>query len=576
VSTPLPRDIGCRNLRWALALLDGLAAAGLRTLVLSPGSRSTPVVLAAQRLEAAGRLALVPILDERSAAFFALGLARGSGSPVAVLATSGSAAAHWHPAVIEADMSGIPLLLLSADRPPRLRGWGANQTIDQTRLFGTAAREFHDPGLPADEPAALKAARALGLRAAGVSLGPRPGPVHLNLPFDEPLVPAGDCPDPAPAMATATAPAARALDQALDTWPRGRGLIVCGPMSASPALPEALWRCVRTLDLPVLADPLSGLRAGPAPEHRITGYDALLRNAGTAAALRPDWVLRIGRAPVSKVLGQWLDGIPAMLVEAGGAWTDPTHDLIRRITAEPAALLEALAGAGLVEPDPGRLAAWIGADRTVRTLADQYLAESRWCEGQLIRTLLARMDDGEALHCANSLPIRQIDTWSGPITARIAIHGNRGASGIDGQLSTLAGLSQAGPPCWGLFGDLSFCHDLSGLLLAGALKRPVIVVNNGGGRIFEYLPQHGRPGFERLWVTPVAPALAALARAFGLAHHRVADAAGLERTLDVLARGNANGAGIIEAVIDAECSRTMHQGFWHRVAGLTRLTPERP
>ena len=183
-------DIGCLNLRWCAALLDGLAAAGMTTLVLSPGSRSTPVVLAAQRR---AELDIVPILDERSAAFFALGVARASGRPVALLATSGSAPAHWYPAVIEASEAGVPLILLSADRPPRLRNWGANQTIDQTRLFGAFVREQHDPGLPQDDAAALKAMRALGLRAGSISVAPNPGPVHLNLPFDEPLLPAGDC-----------------------------------------------------------------------------------------------------------------------------------------------------------------------------------------------------------------------------------------------------------------------------------------------------------------------------------------------------------------------------------------------
>jgi 2-succinyl-5-enolpyruvyl-6-hydroxy-3-cyclohexene-1-carboxylate synthase len=581
VSPPADQDIGCRNLRWALALLDGLHAGGLRTLVLSPGSRSTPVVLAAQRLEAAGRMALEPILDERSAAFFALGLARGSGRPVAVLATSGSAPAHWHPAVLEADLTGVPLVLLSADRPPRLRGWGANQTADQNRLFGPAVREFHDPGLPVDAPAALKAVRALGLRAGQVTLGPRPGPVHLNLPFDEPLVPSGDCPDPAlpspPSMVTGASaqPAVSGLDEPLESWPRGRGLIVCGPMTASPALPEALWHCAQALTLPVLVDPLSGLRAGPAPASRITGYDTLLRNAAAAAALRPDWVLRIGRAPVSKTLGQWLAGIPTLLVDPAGGWSDPSHDLVRRITARPEALLDALAVAGLTQADPHWAGAWSGADAAVHALASEHLAGSPWCEGHLIRTMLARMNDGDALLCANSLPIRQLDCWSGPVAARVCIHGNRGASGIDGQLSTLAGLDHAGVPCWGLLGDLSFCHDLSGLLLAGGLRRPAIVVNNGGGRIFDYLPQHGRPGFERLWATPVAPDLAGLARAFGLAHRRVTDAAGLAQALDAMAAGNTGGAGIVEAVIDADRSRSVHKDFWQRVAAAPRLTPER-
>jgi len=576
VTHPSATDTGCRNLRWALALLDGLAAAGVRTLVLSPGSRSTPVVLAAERLEAAGMLELAPILDERSAAFFALGLARGSGRPVALLATSGSAPAHWYPAVIEADAAGLPLVLMSADRPPRLRGWGANQTIDQTRLFGPYVREFHDPGLPADDRSSLKAIRSLGLRAGSVSLGPVPGPVHLNLPFDEPLVPAGDCAEveaSMPSAARADAPdhhpissgIGQSVPATIANWPRGRGLLVCGPGIMSARLNECIWRCASALALPVLADPLSGLRAGPAPDQRITGYDALLRNAAAADRLRPDWVLRIGRAPVSKTLGQWLTDLPTLLIDPGGGWSDPSHDVIERLIAEPTAVLDWLVEAGPIDPDQPWLDAWINGDRAVRTLADRHLAESDWCEGHLIRALLARMADGETLFCANSLPIRQLDTWSGAIEARVAIVGNRGTSGIDGQLSTLAGLNDSGRACWGLLGDLSFCHDLSGLLLANRLKRPVVVINNGGGRIFDYLPQRGLPGLERLWRTPVAPDLAALAQAFGLRHCRVEDTDGLARALDD-ARAIDGGAGMIEVMIDADASRTVHQAFWRKVA----------
>ncbi len=190
-------DPAALGVRWCLTLLDGLVAGGMRHLVLSPGSRSTPVVLAAQRRP---ELSLTPILDERSAAFYALGLARASGRPVGLLATSGSAPAHWYPAVIEAEASGVPLVLISADRPPELRAWGANQTVDQTRIFGTHVREFHDPGPPVDLPAAFKALRRLGLRTATVSRGVSPGPVHINLPLREPLVP-GQAPAAVPGAA---------------------------------------------------------------------------------------------------------------------------------------------------------------------------------------------------------------------------------------------------------------------------------------------------------------------------------------------------------------------------------------
>jgi 2-succinyl-5-enolpyruvyl-6-hydroxy-3-cyclohexene-1-carboxylate synthase len=311
-------DQGCLNLRWALALLDGLVEGGMRHLVLSPGSRSTPLVLAAQRQPA---LTVTPILDERSAAFFALGAARASGRPVGLVCTSGSALAHWFPAVIEASESGIPLVLLSADRPPELRGWGANQTIDQNRFFGGHVRAFHDPGTPEDSPGAGKRMRTLGRRAAAESLGDWPGPVHLNLPFREPLVPGVDCrvevaatqpecvlPDTLGRLGFAHAMGH--LDR--NGWPgladrlSGRGLICCGPGDWTADGADALWLLAARLGVPVLCDPLSGLRFGVGSEHRLTRYDSLLRHPATAAALKPDWVLRFGRAPVSKTLLGWL------------------------------------------------------------------------------------------------------------------------------------------------------------------------------------------------------------------------------------------------------------------------------
>lgn len=558
-------DTGCRNLRWALALLDGLMIGGMRQLVLSPGSRSTPLVLAAQRRPGLG---LTPILDERSAAFFALGLARASRRPVGLLCTSGSAPAHWFPAVIEASESGVGLILLSADRPPELRGWGANQTIDQTRLFGGFVRELHDPGPPDDSPAAFKALRALGARAAAVSLGNRPGPVHINLPFREPLVPEGPCGDTTETVESAPArpPLGRTPFVAQDGLPRrlgGRGLICCGPGAASPGLDAALWRCAERLGLPVLVDPLSNLRFGAESRHRITRYDSFLRNPGLARALKPDWALRIGRAPVSKTLIEWLDGIPAILVDPAERWADPTHDAVGQVAADPGVFCEWLTTAGLAEADPGWIDPWVLAEQRLDRLAADHLGQSPWCEGHLIVDLLDRLVAGDGLLVANSLPVRQLDTWSGTRAGGLSVFGNRGASGIDGQLSTLAGLNAGGTPTTGLLGDLSFLHDLSGLLLARRLDRPCIVLNNGGGRIFDYLPQRGLPGFDALWRTPVRLELGSLARTFGIAHREVEDAAGFRQALaDAL---DARPGGVIEVHVDAERSRRVHLDFWRLV-----------
>ena len=580
-------DQGCRNLRWALALFDGLVRGGVRRVVLSPGSRSTPLILAAQRQLL---VEITPILDERSAAFFALGLAQASARPVALVCTSGSALSHWFPAVIEASESGVPLILLSADRPPELRGWGANQTIDQTRLFGGFTREFHDPGPAEEGPAALKAIRALGLRAALVSRGPRPGPVHLNLPFREPVMPGPSCTaEPlgsfrAPATGPRDGPEAgsSAADQVrcFDTpqWPQelrtllgGRGIICCGPMRHSDAAAEAIFACAERLDAPVLADPLCGLRFRPAPSARITRYDSLLRNTAAAATLRPDWVIRFGGTPVSKMLSGWLEGIPSILVDPGERWTDPTHDVIARISADPIAFHRLLKTRIERNAHGLWIRRWSAAEQTLERLARAFLEQSPWCEGHLIADLLEHLPAGDGLFCANSLPIRQLDTWSGQSGKPLRIFGHRGASGIDGQSSTLAGLNSGRVEptrgVAGLLGDLSFIHDLSGLMLMEKLDRPCIVLNNGGGRIFDYLPQRGLAGFEALWRTPQRVQPDALARAFGLPYRSVEDASGFVQALaEAIDAGmRAEPAGLIEVRLDAELSLRTHRAFWNGV-----------
>jgi 2-succinyl-5-enolpyruvyl-6-hydroxy-3-cyclohexene-1-carboxylate synthase len=595
VETP---DRGCRNLRWAIALFDGLVGGGLRHVVLSPGSRSTPLVLAARRQP---QLVLTPILDERSAAFFALGVARSSAHPVALVCTSGSALAHWFPAVIEASESGLPLILLSADRPPELRGWGANQTVDQTRLFGGFVREFHDPGPAEEGTTALKAMRALGMRAALVTQGSRPGPVHINLPFREPLVPGSGCeperdsesgssagdktrlssgaqtPGGVSAASFSDRPvSAAALAPDLGILLKGRGVICCGPMMISDSSAAAIRRCSEILSAPVLADPLAGLRFGPATAYRITRYDSLLRNAELAAELKPDWVLRFGRTPVSKTLMGWLNGVPAVLVDPSDQWSDSNHDVWMRISVGPVGFCEWLQESGIGDsarriPEAMWAGRWAAAEQRLDRLAEAFLEQAPWFEGHLIRQLLDRLPDGDGLFCANSLPIRQIDTWSGQSAKRLQFFGHRGASGIDGQASTLAGLSfgrtDSAQGVTGLLGDLSFLHDLSGLMLMDGLDRPCIVLNNGGGRIFDYLPQRGLADFERLWRTPPRVEVGALARAFGIRHRPVDDRSGfhqaLDDALDAAARGEP--AGLIEVRLDADVSLQTHRRFWSSV-----------
>jgi 2-succinyl-5-enolpyruvyl-6-hydroxy-3-cyclohexene-1-carboxylate synthase len=563
-------DIGELNLRWADALLAGLVGAGLRHAVISPGSRSTPLALACARQ---ARIIDWVIPDERSAAFFALGLSRATGQPCAVISTSGSAPANWFPAVIEASQDLQPLLLLSADRPAELQGCGANQTIDQLRLFGAHVRDFVQLPEPVDREGALRRLHASAAQAIDRSRWPTPGPVHLNVPLHEPLVPAGTPPSigPQPAPIEASRPTLNPDDAEVEALAHGlsgrRGLIVCGRGDYAADFADAVTRLAGRLDCPILADPLSGLRFGPHDRSRVlTAYDAFLRRRERLESAGPDWVLRLGAAPVSKALQQYLDTIETetTLVSSRPVWPDPDRRASRVVHADPAMLChrlsEAVRDAGPAE--------WIADLRGEDARAARLLDEDRDPPLDLIApSLIARCaPEGSAIFCGNSMVIRDVDTAlrGGPQALRLV--GNRGASGIDGNVSTTLGLAAGWPgPVVGLVGDLALYHDMNGLLAARDLNAVLVVFNNGGGAIFEHLPQRRLHEFERYWLTPSGLEIAKIAELYRLRHARVADAETLEAEMrTALAR---SGVDLIEIAVDRAHSVERHRDYWRRVAG---------
>jgi 2-succinyl-5-enolpyruvyl-6-hydroxy-3-cyclohexene-1-carboxylate synthase len=518
--------------RFALTLVDELARAGMTDASLAPGSRSAPLALA---LAEHPGITVHVHLDERSAAFFALGAAKRSGRPVAVVCTSGTAAANFHPAVLEADHARTPLLVLTADRPPELRGTGANQATDQLKLYGPAVRWFCEVGVPTDDPAAGRYWRSLASRAWAEATGPPAGPVHLNLAFADPLVPLDPAPgrgarlagEPAegrpggapwtaaPAGVRVAAPGdVAALAEAVRASPRG--LLVAGwGAGLDPAAADAF---AAASGWPVLADPLSGARRGPAA---VSTYDGLLRAPRFAAGHRPDLVVRVGGAPTSKALTAWLDpSVPQVLVDPGAGWLDPARSASLRLTADPSALLAATA-ARLDGPGPGPwLGQWLEAERLAREAIDGLLEE--WTEpfeGRVARDLVAWMPDGGTLVVGSSMPVRDVDAFAQPRDG-LRLLANRGLSGIDGFVATTLGVAAAGDePVAALCGDLTLLHDASSLL--GAAGRPrgavLVVCDNDGGGIFSFLPQARLPAelFEPLFGTPHGldlPALAAAAR----------------------------------------------------------------
>lgn len=564
-------DIAHLNFQAASALVAGCAGAGAAWAVLSPGSRSTPLALACARQPC---LKTRIQQDERSAAFLALGLAKASGSPVILVATSGSAPAHWYPAVIEAHHAGAPLILLSADRPPEALACGANQTTDQLHLFGVHVRAFHALPLPERGSPHLAWLHRLGAKAAQQSLLPFPGPVHLNCPFREPLVPEREM-APLPALPGLTPsptpvglPDPAQLERVAQRIAGRPGLIVCGEDHYPQGFATRLARLASALRVPVLADPLSGLRRGDHDRSLILSrYDAFLRRPAFAAGHRPQWVLRFGAQPVSKVLAEYLQAQPApemLLVDPWDRWLDPLHLAVERLPADPGRVCEGLLAC---EPEAAPSAwqeAWKKEEARAGRLLE-VLGGQASIERHVVERLAEQLPAGSTLFVGNSMPVRDVDSFLTCGASPLNVVGNRGVSGIDGHVSTVLGLAQAAPgKVAGLIGDLAFCHDLNGLLAAGGVDALLVVVNNGGGGIFGYLPQQGLPEFERLWLTPPGLDLEQAARLYHLPFWRADSPAGFDAALaEALAGG---GVRLIEVMVDRNESIARHRAWWAKVA----------
>jgi 2-succinyl-5-enolpyruvyl-6-hydroxy-3-cyclohexene-1-carboxylate synthase len=524
------------------AFVDALAGSGIRNAVICPGSRSTPLALLLRRHP---RIRTWVHLDERSAAFFALGMAKARRAPVAVVATSGTATANFFPAVVEAYHGRVPLLVLTADRPPELREVGALQTIDQVRLYGGQVKWFHELLLAEVGPTAARHARAVAARAVAIASGERPGPVHLNVPIREPLLPAaGALPSATRAAVTPTVVAgARALPgEAVASLARElaearRGVIVCGPQD-DPMFPAAVANLGATLGWPVLADVLSGLRwSEAATDEVIAAYDLFLRDPVVAPTLDPDCILRFGATPVSKPLQSFLERSTARhIVVDPGDWPDQALVATDVIWADPRGLCAALAPA-IITPQtaPDWLARWRTLDEVARRALRMALAsEPALSEPGVFATLAEALPDDAVLVLGNSMPVRDAETVLPPRRRRVRILANRGASGIDGVVSTALGIAALERPVVLVLGDISFYHDLNGLLAATLhrLSATIIVLNNDGGGIFSFLPQAElAEHFEELFGTPHGLDFAPVADLYGVDYQRVSGHDDLVSTL---------------------------------------------
>ncbi|UCC25070.1 MAG: 2-succinyl-5-enolpyruvyl-6-hydroxy-3-cyclohexene-1-carboxylic-acid synthase, partial [Gemmatimonadales bacterium] len=536
-----------RNATWARALVEELVRCGVREVCLAPGSRSTPLVLAVAQ---APELTVRVFLDERSAAFFALGIGKSTGAPAAVVTTSGTAVANLLPAVVEAHQAEAPLLLLTADRPHHLRDADANQAIRQPGIFGDYPRAAWDLPQPAVDDQALRHLRAVAARAVAASRGDPAGPVHLNLPFRKPLEPTpveGDVPEdferhhPVAMRGREGVPMvqvgwrrARASEEDGEVLELGlaaseRPLLVVGPVPRPQAIGKAAIRFAAARGIPLLVDPLSGSRTLPdRGASRISAYDLFLRSDRVAGALRPDLVIRVGAAPTSAALNRWLESlldVPQIVVDAGARWKDHLHAASHYLQVDPEEFLrERSLGHERTVPARWR-ALWEAVDGAARDGAIH--APGPRHEGHVAAAVFRGTPEECALFVSSSMPIRDVDGFGGVREDGLPVFGNRGASGIDGIVSTAAGVAAGtGRRTVALLGDLAFLHDANGLL---ALREPgvqltLVVVNNDGGGIFHMLPVRSYdPPFERLFATPHGLDLGHLARLHEIPHHRVED-----------------------------------------------------
>lgn len=568
---------------WATLVIDSFVQAGISDAIISPGSRSTPFVIAALEND---ELQCTSALDERSAAYFALGQARWTLRPSLLLCTSGSAPANYFPAIIEASEGGVPVIVLSADRPPELHGCGANQTTDQLGLYGNKVRFFANLGEPRDDPESLRAARRIVAQAVSKALGVKPGPVHINAHARKPL-------EPAPASAELQARVDAIRDEPLTKLLRARPLdpklleqvspllvdsvaealdaaerpvILCGPADLrSGMFVDALDELAERSGALVLAETASQFRCW-AGSRALGAFDTIWRTAGGRSMCLPDFVLQLGASPISRGWEQLCEAqrIRRIVVHPW-EWADPSSSAEAIVQADIGSFLAALAAPAydLTRRDDDFVAGFEWAESAVWDEASAIIAQAgdSLTQAGSARVLLDAVPDPSALVLGNSLSIRDVDTWVPPSKKLLAVCSQRGVSGIDGLISGAAGVaSWVEGASTLLIGDVSFLHDVNGLQLASELIGPlvIVVINNGGGRIFEQLPivRDGKETWLPYFTTPHDADLECAASLYGCEFHSADTVTGFRQALEL---GYAReGCTVIEAVVPPQSA--LHQG----------------
>lgn len=568
--------------KYTAAFVDELVRSGTRHAVISPGSRSTPLALL---LAEHSSISTWLHVDERSAAFFALGLAKAKNEPVAILCTSGTAAANYYPAVVEAKLARVPLIVLTADRPHELRDSGAPQTIDQVRLFSTYPKWFVDMALPEETEDMLHYSRICASRAVANATDAPAGPVHVNFPFREPLLPNLSLPslwessrtDGSPFTTVVTGDrhvSETQLEQLGKKISRSsKGLIVCGPSDNLEDQADII-ALAEKLRFPVLTDPLSQLRTGTHDKALIIdSYDAFLRVKQFVEKYKPELIIRFGAMPVSKPLLLFIQNNPhcqQIIVDEGTGWRDPTLSADYMVYVKPSTFCEKM-GDIIQLQNKQENEAWLRVWQEVNSLTKNVILRSikrsTLNEGQLMLEAVSMLPDNALLFVGNSMPIRDLDTFLFTSEKQLVTMGNRGANGIDGIVSTALGASTHFKSSVLVIGDLSFFHDLNGLLAAKLynLNLTIVVVNNDGGGIFSFLPQAESklPYFEQLFGTPIGLDFHHAVEMYGGTFKRVRN---WDEFRNVYKNSvNETGLHVIEVVTERQENVNIHRDIWSKV-----------
>lgn len=561
------------NFTWSAFLIDSLVEVGCTHAVMCPGAQMAPLALACR---ANPKLKVSVVIDERSAGFFALGLSSVTQKPTILICTSGSAVGQFYPAVMEANYGMIPLIVITADRAPENQDRSSAQAIDQIRAFGQHVRASHNIQLP---DASIDSLSPLVSRIYEQATGATPGPVHVNQAFRDPLVAKlrNKRPVPTPPVVsnpvlTVNADHARRLAESLAGR---RGVIVCGASEIDePGFPAAIYELSRRLGAPILADPFSNLRFGaPSDVPVIARADSFLRATRFTDTHKPEWVMNFGGPPISKPVLTYLQNTNCsdyIGVDPTNKWQDPILRMTEIVRASPESLCKALVASGALRPAPASWAqSFAACDAYIDGLSRSAFDTIFW-EAPILRRLVQATPEGAVFFCGNSMAVRDADSFSGRTDARLRLFANRGVNGIDGSIGTLIGVAAAQRPkkTLSVIGDMAFSHDVGSLQLAGDLDIVLVVLNNGGGAIFEYLPTAKTPEVMD-FISPPTLNIGLAAQASGWRTWRAGDLAEFNGALEEAMA--ARGPCLIEAVIDRKESVRQHKLFWGAADGINAI-----